>query len=251
MTGSVLAARQDQGAVPIVQQDGRGGVQTLDAFQLTVLEKTTDYVVINKAPDSRLDGAFDVTIEKALHRDFPAIEKFRWIHQLDFATSGVMCIGIEKAFTSSAAKGFEMKKVQKEYVALVEGHLMIPTSSSSYETCALENLNSMIENNREKLHAQKRKRYVRKNKSYPKGPRSASTFFDTEKALLKRRKWNGENIEKKQDEMITTSWKSVSKVVKGVYLAQQENDRYVIIIVYIREIISYVFFCIESVLKKK
>ena len=75
----------------------RGGPKTLYDLHLDYLTIKENYVVLNKAADSRLDGDFDATIEKAvrsfmrsidvqLYRDHPTIEKFRWIHQLDFGT---------------------------------------------------------------------------------------------------------------------------------------------------------------------
>ncbi|KAF0750999.1 hypothetical protein AaE_006534, partial [Aphanomyces astaci] len=78
--------------------DPRGGPLKLDDLQLNVLAKTDAFLVLNKNPDVRLDGDFNVTIEKAMHRDYPEIAKFRWIHQLDFATSGVMCVGLTKEY---------------------------------------------------------------------------------------------------------------------------------------------------------
>lgn len=44
----------------------RGGPTTLDKLQLRVLERSPNFVVLNKGADERLDGAFDVTIEKAV-----------------------------------------------------------------------------------------------------------------------------------------------------------------------------------------
>jgi hypothetical protein len=44
----------------------RGGPGTLDKLQLHVLARSDKFVVLNKGADERLDGAFDVTIEKAV-----------------------------------------------------------------------------------------------------------------------------------------------------------------------------------------
>lgn len=35
----------------------------------------------------RIDGNFDVTVEKLLHKQFPLQDKFRLIHQLDYGRS--------------------------------------------------------------------------------------------------------------------------------------------------------------------
>ena len=36
-----------------------------------------------QAYDVRMDGDFDVTVEKLLHARFPDVDKFRPVHQLD------------------------------------------------------------------------------------------------------------------------------------------------------------------------
>eukprot|EP00964_Phaeocystis_antarctica_P120995 scaffold84717_cov59-Phaeocystis_antarctica.AAC.2 len=47
---------------------------------------------------------------------------FRHVHQLDFATSGVLCIALNKKAAGVAGKLFENRTVSKRYLALVEGH---------------------------------------------------------------------------------------------------------------------------------
>ncbi|EEY59975.1 uncharacterized protein PITG_13138 [Phytophthora infestans T30-4] len=42
-----------------------GGPKTLDQLHLRVLSRDEHFVVLNKGPDVRMDGAFDVTLEKA------------------------------------------------------------------------------------------------------------------------------------------------------------------------------------------
>lgn len=44
----------------------RGGPKTLRQLKLRVLARNANFVVLNKGPDERLDGAFDVTLEKAV-----------------------------------------------------------------------------------------------------------------------------------------------------------------------------------------
>ena len=66
-----------------------------------------------------MDGDFPGTIEK-LCLELPDVEKFRPIHQLDFATSGVLLIGMSKAAAARARKGFESGRVKKCYLAILE-----------------------------------------------------------------------------------------------------------------------------------
>jgi hypothetical protein len=48
------------------EDDDRGGPKTLEQLQLRVLSRNEHFVVLNKGPDERMDGAFDVTLEKAV-----------------------------------------------------------------------------------------------------------------------------------------------------------------------------------------
>ena len=48
---------------------------------------------------------------------------FRHVHQLDFATSGVLCIALNKRAAGAVRKGlFQARAVDKCYLALVDGH---------------------------------------------------------------------------------------------------------------------------------
>lgn len=49
-----------------LKRSTRGGPDTLEELKLTILVNDSNYLVINKGPDTRLDGVFDATIEKAV-----------------------------------------------------------------------------------------------------------------------------------------------------------------------------------------
>ena len=82
-----------------------------------------DFCLINKPPDIRLNGDHDITIEKILlNWSFDlSVENLKWIHRLDFSTSGVLCIGLNKKSGCIASSAFECRKVAKEYLAVVDG----------------------------------------------------------------------------------------------------------------------------------
>lgn len=48
---------------------------------------------------------------------------FHFIHRLDFATSGVICLGKNKNASAAAGKLFESRVVDKYYIALVRGNI--------------------------------------------------------------------------------------------------------------------------------
>ncbi|XP_023346502.1 RNA pseudouridylate synthase domain-containing protein 1-like isoform X2 [Eurytemora carolleeae] len=51
---------------------------------------------------------------------------FYVIHRLDYSTSGVLLVGLNKKAASEAAKLFEKRETQKFYIALVRGHIQDP-----------------------------------------------------------------------------------------------------------------------------
>eukprot|EP00937_MAST-01D_sp_MAST-1D-sp2_P005480 g5480.t1 len=117
-----------------------------EAPDVRVLHLCRSFVVVDKPPDMRIDGdAFDVTLEKVLQRQLardadyarptpgtgageaapgagpPAPPRLRFVHRLDFATSGVICLALDRAAAGMGARLFRERRVRKEYVAMVWG----------------------------------------------------------------------------------------------------------------------------------
>ncbi|KAI8642974.1 pseudouridine synthase [Parasitella parasitica] len=63
------------------------------------------------------------TVESLLKEQFPEIDKFRNVHQLDYATSGVFVLALNKKAAAAASKLFRERAVKKTYLALVNGHV--------------------------------------------------------------------------------------------------------------------------------
>lgn len=62
-------------------------------------------------------------MENILKEQCPEITKFRNVHQLDYATSGIYVLALNKKAASEASQLFRERTVKKTYVALVNGHL--------------------------------------------------------------------------------------------------------------------------------
>jgi 23S rRNA-/tRNA-specific pseudouridylate synthase len=98
---------------------------------LDIIYKTDSLLVVNKPIDVRIDGDFDLTLAKMVNEQLPEFRKkendkkfrIRFCHRLDFATSGIICMGFTQKTTSIIAECFESRKSVKEYLALVFGHL--------------------------------------------------------------------------------------------------------------------------------
>ncbi|KAL1138904.1 hypothetical protein AAG570_008966, partial [Ranatra chinensis] len=48
---------------------------------------------------------------------------FYFVHRLDYATSGVLCVALNKPACSAATTAFEKRKAKKYYIALLRGHV--------------------------------------------------------------------------------------------------------------------------------
>ncbi|EME30361.1 ribosomal large subunit pseudouridine synthase A [Galdieria sulphuraria] len=84
-----------------------------------------EYLAVNKPADVRMDGDFDVTVTKLVYRKLESekgtTRKPRFVHRLDYATSGVLIAGLMDQSASYLAKLFRERLVEKFYLALVHG----------------------------------------------------------------------------------------------------------------------------------
>lgn len=128
MATATVTPRQREGEYP-AQDKTR---QPPENPQLRILHHTPGrYLCVNKPADVRIDGDFKHTVEKLAlaylndGNDDTAVEGFsiRFIQRLDYATSGVILLGLSRAAAGVAATQFEKRQVHKEYVALVHGHI--------------------------------------------------------------------------------------------------------------------------------
>jgi len=127
------------------------------AVDKLVIYQDDNYIAINKPADLRMDGPYRATLHKLLLYLYPppsllnkikesnddnttlhkqllqAIaplsthadvkdDPFRMVHQLDYATSGVLLVGKSKKSTAIACKSFEQRKTNKQYVAVITHH---------------------------------------------------------------------------------------------------------------------------------
>lgn len=83
-----------------------------------------------KPPDVRMDGDFEHTVEKKLilrnvrNIGFDVTKTGflpRFVHRLDYATSGVLLVGLSKHAGAVAASQFEHRDVKKVNIAVVHG----------------------------------------------------------------------------------------------------------------------------------
>lgn len=111
-----------------------------------VLFRNHELLVINKPFDVAMDGDRpDLTVEKWVHatqQDYlaeplhsgnlvttgngnrgVAQKSLKFVHQLDYATSGVLCLAFSRDMAARLAHCFQMRYTKKWYLAVVHGHV--------------------------------------------------------------------------------------------------------------------------------
>ncbi|XP_056391386.1 RNA pseudouridylate synthase domain-containing protein 1 [Hyla sarda] len=97
---------------------------------LHLLYQGPDFLVVNKHWDIRIDSKMwyeKLTVQRQLKHRFPELADpdtyygFRFCHQLDFSTSGALCVALNKEAAGRAYKCFKERTVTKAYLALVRG----------------------------------------------------------------------------------------------------------------------------------
>lgn len=99
----------------------------IDDVKPSILHQCSNYIVINKPHDIRMDGHFNVTIQKLLLQWIPesTLDSIKWVHQLDYATSGVLCIARNKDAAAIASSSFANRCTEKQYIAILQGRLIL------------------------------------------------------------------------------------------------------------------------------
>ncbi|KAH0631746.1 hypothetical protein JD844_019512 [Phrynosoma platyrhinos] len=88
---------------------------------LSILYQSRDFIVVNKHWDVRIDSKMwyeKLTLQSQLKYRFPELADpdtyygFRFCHQLDFSTSGALCVALNKAAAGNAYKCFKERMVR-------------------------------------------------------------------------------------------------------------------------------------------
>ncbi|KAK7871266.1 hypothetical protein R5R35_007552 [Gryllus longicercus] len=100
--------------------------------EVEILHRSQNFLVLNKGYDIVInsdDPKVKVSLQLQLRKLFPDLANpnlhhdFYFVHRLDYATSGVICIALHKKACSIATSAFRERKTQKYYLALVRGHV--------------------------------------------------------------------------------------------------------------------------------
>lgn len=108
---------------------------------LCILYQSSNFIVVNKHWDIRIDSKMwyeKQTVQSQLKQRFPELADpdtyygFRFCHQLDFSTSGALCVALNKSAAGKAYRCFKERLVTKAYLALVRGHVQSSRMTVDY-----------------------------------------------------------------------------------------------------------------------
>lgn len=110
---------------------------------LDIIFANAEMLVVNKPFDVPMDGdvaAYGNTVESLVHQHMKDSgifdeaheqlqqagkrkKQLKFVHQLDYSTSGVLCLAFTKDMAARLAHCFEMRTTRKYYLALLHGHI--------------------------------------------------------------------------------------------------------------------------------
>ncbi|KAK3860151.1 hypothetical protein Pcinc_033779 [Petrolisthes cinctipes] len=98
---------------------------------IEIIYQSSHYLVVNKRNDVLINSNHgeEVTVQNQLRHLLPHLanpsltHEFRFSHRLDFATSGLLCLALNKRAAGAITKCFTHHHVDKYYLAIVRGHV--------------------------------------------------------------------------------------------------------------------------------
>ncbi|KAK4295959.1 hypothetical protein Pmani_031507 [Petrolisthes manimaculis] len=98
---------------------------------IEIIYQSSHYLVVNKKNDILINSnnGKDVTVQRQLRHLLPHLANpslthdFRFSHRLDYATSGLLCLSLNKRAAGKITKCFTKHHVDKYYIAIVRGHV--------------------------------------------------------------------------------------------------------------------------------
>lgn len=100
-----------------------------------ILHRSENFLVVSKPYDMYINSNNPEkkdTLQFELKRILPNLanpslfHEFHFVHRLDYATSGVICIALNKKAARAASNAFETRIARKFYLALLHGHIDEP-----------------------------------------------------------------------------------------------------------------------------
>ncbi|XP_054014308.1 RNA pseudouridylate synthase domain-containing protein 1-like isoform X2 [Hylaeus anthracinus] len=110
-------------------------MQLRDRKYVDILHHSEHFLVVSKPYDMYINSNNPEkknTLQSELKKILPNLanpnlfHEFHFVHRLDYATSGVICIALNKKAARAASSAFEARTAKKFYLALLHGHINEP-----------------------------------------------------------------------------------------------------------------------------
>lgn len=109
----------------------------VDTFVAPVCDQNIEILYVDKhiLLINKPSGLLSLSGRNPLNKDsvhYRLVQQFPtalMIHRLDFGTSGVMVLALNKAVNSALTKQFQERKVAKTYLSMLDGHLLQDTGT--------------------------------------------------------------------------------------------------------------------------
>nr|CCC91000.1 conserved hypothetical protein [Trypanosoma congolense IL3000] len=110
-----------------------GDKHTITVERLALAYLAMRHAICGREVIANTHGVLQRIMECAVDLPITATEKqkgrkkaIKFVHQLDYATSGILCVAFSKATAARLAHCFEMRTAKKAYVAVLRGTLPLP-----------------------------------------------------------------------------------------------------------------------------
>eukprot|EP00102_Acyrthosiphon_pisum_P025608 XP_016662818.1 PREDICTED: RNA pseudouridylate synthase domain-containing protein 1 [Acyrthosiphon pisum] len=107
------------------------GLRGSNNINVEIVYKSNDFIIVNKPEDvfTNNHNKARPSLDVLLRKKYPHLvnsnleHSFYFVHRLDFVTSGVLCIALNKRACAKASCAMQKRISRKYYIALVRGHV--------------------------------------------------------------------------------------------------------------------------------
>ncbi|XP_060880303.1 RNA pseudouridylate synthase domain-containing protein 1-like [Metopolophium dirhodum] len=107
------------------------GLRGSNNINVEIVYKSNDFIIVNKPEDvfTNNHNKARPSLDVLLGKEYPhlvnsnLVHSFYFVHRLDFVTSGLLCIALNKRACAKASGAMQKRISRKYYIALVRGHV--------------------------------------------------------------------------------------------------------------------------------
>ncbi|XP_076280913.1 RNA pseudouridylate synthase domain-containing protein 1 [Lasioglossum baleicum] len=132
---TMLVVKLTQLIINLVKSHLKEFIQFRHRNNVNILHHSEHFLVVSKPYDMYINSNNPEkknTLQSELKKILPnlanpsLLHEFHFVHRLDYVTSGVICIALNKKAARAASNAFETRTAKKFYLALLHGHINEP-----------------------------------------------------------------------------------------------------------------------------